>query len=354
MAAEECASDNAALDEWANEIDVARIFGQDYPVSREKLQKFADIEIQYQGGHFQSAYDMATSLLSDPEAPVVIQGFTMRVLSSVQLNRPEQAYIDLLKAKDLIEAGLLRRDDSPLYAASVLCGIRLENIMQVDLFDLPEMSEGADFIPIGLKCYFGYLQVIRSIRHGRFEAAAGMSHAFQMVVGKKYPGARMFLDLATAVSDIVMGQPEDAATHFGRAWEFKRKYGIVAPFIELCSALLGLPRYYFESVDTDEYRAMDAMVRRYRGGWSGLRRKFGMSDATYTLTDVECYVAGLAVLGWRNKEIASYLGISGNTVKHYLSSIYQKLHVSNRAELRKYFSMMGYFHKSSSPSITIT
>lgn len=40
--------------------------------------------------------------------------------------------------------------------------------------------------------------------------------------------------------------------------------------------------------------------------------------------------------GWTNKEIASYMEISVNTVKHYLTDIFSKLNVKKREELKKY------------------
>jgi two-component system, NarL family, nitrate/nitrite response regulator NarL len=56
------------------------------------------------------------------------------------------------------------------------------------------------------------------------------------------------------------------------------------------------------------------------------RRPFG-------LTSRELQVVQLVVAGYTNKEIAERLAISQNTAKHHLSSIFDKLGVSNRLEL---------------------
>jgi DNA-binding NarL/FixJ family response regulator len=50
------------------------------------------------------------------------------------------------------------------------------------------------------------------------------------------------------------------------------------------------------------------------------------------LTHRECEVLDAMAGGLANKQIADELGISSNTVKFHTSSIYQKLHVTNRAE----------------------
>ena len=50
------------------------------------------------------------------------------------------------------------------------------------------------------------------------------------------------------------------------------------------------------------------------------------------LTDRESEVLGLLSKGLANKQIAMELGISEHTVKFHVSSIYQKLNVTNRTE----------------------
>jgi DNA-binding CsgD family transcriptional regulator len=50
------------------------------------------------------------------------------------------------------------------------------------------------------------------------------------------------------------------------------------------------------------------------------------------LTDRESEVLGLLAKGLANKQIAVSLGISEHTVKFHVSSIYTKLHVTNRTE----------------------
>ena len=53
-------------------------------------------------------------------------------------------------------------------------------------------------------------------------------------------------------------------------------------------------------------------------------------------TTMEFSIAMLACRNWSNQEIADHLGISLNTVKHYLTDIFDKLHVRKRDELRDF------------------
>lgn len=44
----------------------------------------------------------------------------------------------------------------------------------------------------------------------------------------------------------------------------------------------------------------------------------------------------LASKGWTNREIADHLSMSVNTIKHYLSRIFQTLGVEKREELKPF------------------
>ena len=57
---------------------------------------------------------------------------------------------------------------------------------------------------------------------------------------------------------------------------------------------------------------------------------------TSLLTPMEFSIAMLACRDWTNKEIADYLDLSVNTVKHYVSGILEKLHVDKRDKLKEY------------------
>ena len=55
------------------------------------------------------------------------------------------------------------------------------------------------------------------------------------------------------------------------------------------------------------------------------------------LTKQEMKVANLLARGLTNKEIASTLKLSDKTVKNYLANMFQKLHISRRAQAAAFF-----------------
>ncbi|MCX6951399.1 MAG: response regulator transcription factor [Verrucomicrobia bacterium] len=63
-----------------------------------------------------------------------------------------------------------------------------------------------------------------------------------------------------------------------------------------------------------------------------VRSGAGADNALASLSPQEKRVLALIAEGKTNKEVAAQLGLSDKTVKNYLSTVFEKLHVSRRAE----------------------
>ncbi|WP_225823827.1 helix-turn-helix transcriptional regulator [Streptomyces naphthomycinicus] len=59
----------------------------------------------------------------------------------------------------------------------------------------------------------------------------------------------------------------------------------------------------------------------------------GSEGGPAILSDAECRVAGLAALGYTNREISTRLHVTISTVEQHLTRVYRKLNVANRSEL---------------------
>ena len=100
--------------------------------------------------------------------------------------------------------------------------------------------------------------------------------------------------------------------------------------------------YFVRAFSTEIYIALIALAFAGLGVWAGMRLARRPASATFEkntaalaalgITLREQEVLALLAAGKSNKEIASKLGVSPNTVKTQIASLYQKLEVQRRTQ----------------------
>lgn len=101
-------------------------------------------------------------------------------------------------------------------------------------------------------------------------------------------------------------------------------------------------RYAADEISTDVYVGLLALGFTVLGLWVGHRltakkpaapfERNTAAIASLGLTPRECEILDLLVSGQSNKELARKLGISPNTVKTHLASLFAKLEVDRRVK----------------------
>ena len=69
---------------------------------------------------------------------------------------------------------------------------------------------------------------------------------------------------------------------------------------------------------------------------SSTRKGYRLIYEPDLLTPLEYSIAMLACRDWTNQEIGEHLGLSVNTVKHYVSGILEKLHIDKREKIKEF------------------
>lgn len=88
--------------------------------------------------------------------------------------------------------------------------------------------------------------------------------------------------------------------------------------------------------EPEMYNKIVQSVYRFSRGWMKIHNPVSTLQVTDALTPYEFSIAMLAAKGRSNKEIAALMGISVNTVKSYMESIFEKLQISSRNEIDAY------------------
>lgn len=324
------------LYEWQGEGDPAREITFDYDgVDRsEPAHQLFNMELAYQRGDFRTARRMADHLITNSDDEwVVLSAMATRIVVAMATNHVEAAYLCMPNFVSRCQEGLRNAQDPVLYGTCLVLARRIETLLMADLFEFPQSSNGVDHLPGGLKAYLGSLMSARELHCGNVGKAEGIIFAFRSIIGVHYPMARVALALFSSAVATVSDRIKEGEVEFKAAWDLASETGVIMPIIEASKLMPGTHRHCFPDRSDTQYRRIEALAQPYYKGWYGLREKCGISNMSESLTPVEWYVLRLAGMGWRNKEIAAYLHMSENTVKHRLTGCYQKMGLSSRADL---------------------
>jgi len=308
-------------------IDDVKRFG-------EISDRLYECELAYRTANFENALRLAEELSQPGEDEAVrASALCTHFMTSIASADADGAYEDMRELYQVCSAGL-KSNDAAFRGTSFLCAMRIEDTLMARIFDVPNIDDGIDDVQGGLKAYMGYLTSLHAIREFNFSRASGITFATRKLMGPHYPLANVALTLVSASTAMVEGKVDLAEKEFRHAWKNGGEKGLLMPFVEINFILFGLRRRCLDVVGEDRSRQLDRLVNSYRSGWFDLRKKCGLSAFGSELTILEMAVASLAALGWRNKEIAAHLRIAETTVKHQLTSVYQKFGMKKRAELQ--------------------
>lgn len=191
-------------------------------------------------------------------------------------------------------------------------------------------------LPEGLRLFATYVMAHHTYLNGEIWSAYGMGKAALFMADRSYPISMTYIHCMMAVCAINRKHKQEAQEEMLRSWELAKMDGFLEPFIEHHGLLRGLIEACIRNRDPEAYQRITEGVISFSRGWMALHNSENRRKVTGELSTMEFSIAMLASGGWTNKEIGEHLGISINTVKHYLTDIFCKLNVKKRDELKKF------------------
>jgi len=164
----------------------------------------------------------------------------------------------------------------------------------------------------------------------------GLAKMALAIYGDKYIIPSIYLHIMIAIDLMNLLRIEEAMEHMEIAWQLAKEDHIIAPFAQHYSLLQGLVDRFFKKNHPELFEMTVKAAMRFGAGWIKIHNEDGKKTVTKELNALEFTIAMLYNRNWRVKEIAFHLEMSERTVKNYLSTIYEKLDISSRKELRQY------------------
>lgn len=305
-------------------------------IEDEKLAVIARAELRYFCGETKDCAALVEPYLEDKDVSLRLSANMLYIFSNLMLGSPMKAQTSRQHIRDCLEIALCTNETDEIKAECVFASYLSTVLLHISPEGLPEIKDYIRYLPVGQRLYAVYLSAHNAYLKKEYEVAIGMVESALMMMDEVYPIAMIYLYCIMAVCQMNLKNTEGAQATFMKAFSMARPDKFIEPFIEHHGLLQGLVESCIRKTEPQLYKRISDQIIAFSRGWMKIHNPEAQKNVTSLLTPLEFSIAMLACRDWTNQEIADYLELSVNTVKHYISVILEKLGVDKREKLREY------------------
>lgn len=312
--------------------------------ARKTVERFQDTdtrniaraELYYFQGNAQACSDITELYLMSPKIGHRLSACILYVYSNLTLGNVSKSQQGLADIKEI-----LRQEwENPGTREREAFCVFVSYLGDVLLHIMPErqlnMKEYMADLPHGLKLFSMYVMAHSVYLKGEYGRAIGICQSAIYFSHRSHPICMIYLYCMIAMCEISQKHMEEAREAFSLAWNMAEEDSFLEPFIEHHGLFQGLLESQVKKENPKIYKLLSERTKAFSSGWMAVHNHATGNQITDSLTTMEFSIAMLACRDWSNQEIADHLGLSINTVKHYLSDIFEKLGINKREELKKF------------------
>lgn len=296
----------------------------------------ARAELFYFTGGARECSEIVESYLTDERLELRLSACMLYGYANLSLGNAWAARRALEEIQECLRRALREKAPKEVMASCVFAGYVGAVLLHLPTEGIPSLWEFSGLLPEGLRLFAIYVMAHQSYLNGEIWSDYGMGRAALLMASKVYPISMTYMRCMMAMCMMNRKHKAEAQVELQQAWELAKMDNFLEPFIEHHGLLRGLIEACIRKSDPDAYRRITEGVLSFSRGWMTIHNPETEWKVTNELSTMEFSIAMLASGGWTNKEIAEHIGISVNTVKHYLTNIFCKLNVKKRDELKKY------------------
>lgn len=282
--------------------------------AREVVEGFVDVDLRniaraelfYFTGQAEECCEITRGYLSSRVIELKLSACILYGYSNLTLGNVAAAKRGMEGIQSCVKIAMKKKVPKDVYASCLLAGYVGAVLLHLPTDGMPAFGEYSRMLPEGLRLFATYVMAHHTYLNGEIWSAYGMGKAALFMADRSYPISMTYIHCMMAVCAINRKHKQEAQEEMLRSW------------------------------DPEAYQRITEGVISFSRGWMALHNPENRRKVTGELSTMEFSIAMLASGGWTNKEIGEHLGISINTVKHYLTDIFCKLNVKKRDELKKF------------------
>lgn len=303
--------------------------------AREVVEGFVDVDLR-NIARAEECCEITRGYLSSRVIELRLSACILYGYSNLTLGNVAAAKRGMEGIQSCLKLAMKKKVPADVYASCLLAGYVGAVLLHLPTDGMPAFGEYSRMLPEGLRLFATYVMAHHTYLNGEIWSAYGMGKAALFMAERPYPISMTYIHCMMAVCAINRKHKQEAQEEMLRSWELAKMDGFLEPFIEHHGLLRGLIEACIRNRDPEAYQRITEGVISFSRGWMALHNPENRRKVTGELSTMEFSIAMLASGGWSNKEIGEHLGISINTVKHYLTDIFCKLNVKKRDELKKF------------------
>lgn len=302
-----------------------------------ELAEIAQAESYYFSAHMGPCVEIAEKYLQNEDQILRLSADVLCIFGNLTLGNPEnarEAWVDVsLCAKKAFEesenAEIQAQCLFALYIVRVLFHIPPK-------YDFPPLRDYLHYLSEGQRLFAIHMMAHSAYLHQAYERGQGMLQAAQAMSNVLYPIPAIYGKCLDAVCNISQKRSSEAKASVLDALEMASPDHFLEPFIEYHGLMQGVLEVCIKQYDQRVYKRLMEGVVAFSRGWMQIHNPETRDQVTDLLTPVEFSIAMLACRDWTNQEIAEHMHLSVNTVKHYISTILEKLQIERRIQIREF------------------
>ncbi len=291
-------------------------------------------EYHYFSGQPEAAVNKAEAYLTDPDRSARLSACLIYAYANLSLGHIQRARFAL---NELNAALVTDKKSKETETASAFIAATAAVLLHLPLPEkLPDIQGFLPLLPNGLRAFALYVYAHYLYLQGQYAASFGIVEGALTMGAAQYPIPAIYLHLVAVMDCMSLKQTDRAKEHLLAAWALARPDDLIEGLGEHHGLLGGMLEAVIKPNWPEDFKRIIEITYRFSAGWRRVHNPETGHDVADGLTTTEFAASMLAARGWTNQEIAQHMGISPNTVKRYISTSLEKLHINRRQDLKQF------------------